>query len=170
MTAFGVETRDDMDRFIENYIVSGIAALTLAARTCKIVDGHYELLDYDDVWLDKDSIIAPDGMLHFADIDDLEWREYRDQTGVKKKFRRQLERNFFEFMFGLDALLSESYLMENKERTPGERRQDLAVRFEMALMMDPFAIPERSNDGLDIYVDAPGIIDEAERIRLIDLT
>ncbi len=168
LAAYGVETRDGMDSFIENYIASGTAALTLAARTCRVVDGHYEILDYDDVWLDKDSIIAPDGTIHFADIDDLEWREYRDQAGVKKKLRRQLERNFFEFMFGLDALLSEAYLMESRELTPAERRQDVVVRFEMALMMDAYAIPEREKDGLDILVDAPGMLDEPERIRLID--
>ena len=169
LAAFAVESLSDMDTFIENYIASGTAALTLAARTCRIVDEHYEILDYDDVWLDKDSIIAPDGTLHFADIDDLEWREYRDQAGVKKKLRRQLERNFFEFMFGLDALLSERYLLENNELTPDERRQDIAVRFEMALMMDRYAQPEKGENSLDILVDAPGVIDEPERIRLIDL-
>lgn len=168
LSAYGVETKEDMDRFIENYIVSGMAALTLGARTCRMVDGHYELLDYDDVWLDKDSIIAPDGTLHFADIDDLEWREYLDMASVKRKLRRQLERNFFEFMFGLDALLSETYLMENREYLPHERRQDIAARFEMALMMDSYARPERVKDGLDILVDAPGILNEPERIRLID--
>jgi hypothetical protein len=169
LTAFGIETPEDMDMFIENYIGSGSASLTLAARTCKVVDDHYEILDYDDVWLDKDSIIAPDGTLHFADIDDLEWREYRDQAGVRKKFRRQLERNFFEFMFGLDALLSERYLMEGKELTAEERRRDIAVRFEMALMTDQYAHPEIGGEGLDVFVNAPGIIDEPERIRLIDL-
>jgi hypothetical protein len=50
---YGVETRDERDRFIENYIASGVAALTLAARTAHEVDGHFEVLDYDDVCDDK---------------------------------------------------------------------------------------------------------------------
>jgi len=170
LSAYGVETTEDLDGFIENYIASGTAALTLAARTCRYVDDHYEILDYDDVWLDKDSIIARDGTLHFADIDDLEWREYRDQAGVKKKLRRQLERNFFEFMFGLDALLSEVYLSGNRECSAGERRMDVAARFELAVMTDPYAVPEPMDDGLDLLVGVPGVIDEPERIRLIDLS
>ncbi len=172
LSIYGVESKECLDRFIENYMASGLAATTLAARTAKIVNdahgGHFEALDYDDVWLDKDSIIAPDGTIHFADIDDLEWRVFNDEASMKKKFRRQLERNFFEFMFGLDALLSEAYLMQEREYSPSERRMDVAARFEMALMTDEYVKTENTNSGLDILVDAPGVIKEPERIRLID--
>lgn len=166
---YGVESVDQIDKFIENYIQSGIAALTLAARTCRITEAGYEVLDYDDVWLDKDSIIAPDGILHFADIDDLEWRQYQDQQGVKRKSRRQFERNFFEFMFGLDAMLSDAYLLGEMPMTPEKRRLDVAARIEMALMTDDFVSVDHHKDGLDIEIGVPGMIDEPEVVRMIDL-
>jgi len=172
LSIFGIESKEEIDKFIENYISSGIAALTLAARTTKFVTdekgGNYQVLDYDDVWLDKDSIIAPDGTIHFADIDDLEWRIYNTESEVRKKYRRQFERNFFEFMFGLDALISEAYLMQEREYSPFERRVDVATRFELALIEDKFVTTEKNAYGLDILVRSPNIINEPERIRLID--
>ena len=165
---YHVEQKDDADRFIEAYISSGVAALTLAARTARRNDSSIEVLDYDDVWLDKDSIIAPDGTLHFADIDDLEWRIYQDQVGVKKKIRREFERNFFEFMFGLDSIVSEAYLLEGRSYSPEERREDIGARFELALMLDNYTKTERHTNSLDIIVNAPGVLDEPEQIRLLD--
>ncbi len=169
LSIFGVDGKDSIDAFIDRYISSGLAALTLAARTAERSGEVFRLLDYDDVWLDKDSILAPDGTIHFADIEDLEWREYKDTDGVGRKVRRQFERNFFEFMFGLDVLVSESYLAGGQSPSPGQRRQDLAARFEAAVVGDRYLRTEPGRGGLDLLVSAPGALDAPEAIRLFDL-
>ncbi len=169
LSVFGVEGKDDIDAFIDRFISSGLAALTLAARTAEPAGDGFRLLDYDDVWLDKDSIIAPDGTIHFADIEDLEWREYRDAGAVRGKVRRQFERNFFEFMFGLDSLLTESFLAGGESPSPERRRREAAARFESAAVGDRYLRTEMAAGGLDLLVSAPGALDDAQRIRLIDL-
>ncbi|MEM3342007.1 MAG: hypothetical protein QW728_04880 [Thermoplasmata archaeon] len=181
---YGCDTLEKADAFIENFIRSGVACMTVGFRTLKPgvlktpsgdVAG-FELLDYDDVWLDKDSIVAADGTIHFADIDDLEWRFYPDEESVGKKIVRQFNRNFFEFMFGLDTLLTERYIMAGCELTAAERRRDVAARFEMALTGDNYVTschslehPDSTSSvsGLDLLIKSR-ILSKEVRIRLID--
>ena len=169
LAVFGVEGAEALDSFIDRFIRSGLAALTLAARTAEPSGGGFRLLDYDDVWLDKDSIIAADGTIHFADIEDLEWRQYDDAEGVRRKVRRQFERNFLEFMFGLDVLLSEAFLLGGTSHSPEQRRLELAARFSSAVVGDSFLGTEMGSDGLDLLVKCPSALDSPEAIRLLDL-
>jgi hypothetical protein len=170
LTSFGVEGSEQLDAFIEKFIASGIAALTLAARTVRASDGGFDLLDYDDVWLDKDSVIAPDGTIHFADIDDIEWRRYEDAAGVRKKMARQFERNFYEFMFGLDSLMSERDRMAGRAPSVAQRRAELGARYVMALGGDRFARAESRADGVDLFL-SPACKEVGEvTIRLVDFT
>jgi len=168
MKAFGVESPAQYDAFIERFISSGLGALTLAARTVRNSPKGFMLLDYDDVWLDKDSVIAPDGTLHFADIDDIEWREYETEESVRKKIVRQFNRNYYEFMFGLDSLLTERNRLAETSQSIAQRRTDLAARYEMALMGDPYAKADASKKGLDLVL-APLEASVGEvKIRLVD--
>ncbi len=169
LKAFGIESAEQLDCFMENFICSGVGALTLAARTLRKEDGGFMLLDYDDVWLDKDSVIAPDGKLHFADLDDLEWRSYGNEEAVREKIRRQFERNFYEFMFGLDCLLTERCRLAGAAQTVGRRRADLAARYEMALAGDARARTESSRSGLDLIVRPQEASVGETAIRLVDL-
>ncbi len=168
LSAFGVDDADQMDAFIERFIASGVGALTLAARTAKPCENGFELLDYDDVWLDKDSVIAPDGTIHFADIDDVEWRRFDDGAGARKKMARQFERNFYEFMFGLDSLMSERDRMAGRIPSVAQRRAELGARYEMALAADKFARTESSAAGVDLVLSPPcGEVGQVT-IRLVD--
>jgi hypothetical protein len=166
--AFGIETQEDYDSFINHFIASGIGTLTLGARTVKQTDTGFSLLDYDDVWLDKDSVIAPDGTIHFADIDDIEWMPYPDEAQTRKKIWKQFERNFFEFMFGLDALLSEKDRIFGMNPSIAQRRQDLASRYELALINDDFTKTEMSVEGIDLIIQPLNNVVEDVTIRLVN--
>ena len=166
--AFGIETEEKLDVFLNNFIASGLATLTLGIRTVRKYNGGYELMDYDDVWLDKDSVIAPNGLIHFADIDDLEWWRYPDKDSARFKLRKQFERNYFEFMFGLDNILSEIDRMFDRKPTVAVRRKELASKMEMAVMGDDFIKSEMSNSGLDLILKPLDAGLEDIPIRVVD--
>ncbi|MCK5397351.1 MAG: hypothetical protein KAJ33_03795, partial [Thermoplasmata archaeon] len=140
----------------------------LGIRTVRKYNGGYELMDYDDVWLDKDSVIAPNGLIHFADIDDLEWWRYPDKDSARFKLRKQFERNYFEFMFGLDNILSEIDRMFDRKPTVAVRRKELASKMEMAVMGDDFIKSEMSNSGLDLILKPLDAGLEDIPIRVVD--
>ncbi len=143
---FGATTPEALDDFIQNYLRSGLAALTLVPRTLK----GGRALDYQDVWLDKDSVIAPDGTLFFADIEGLAWVRLPDPDSVAALARRQYERNFYEFMYGLDRLLAERDRRTGRTPERAARRVELAGRLELSLEGDRFARVERSGGSVDI--------------------
>ena len=38
------------------------------------INGRYTGLDFNDVWLDKDAVISPDGTVYFVDLEGIEER------------------------------------------------------------------------------------------------
>jgi hypothetical protein len=71
---FGIDENDKALQFLKNFIKSGIAFLTLFTRSIKSnQDGTFSGLDFYDVWLDKDAVLAPDGTIYFVDLEGLEW-------------------------------------------------------------------------------------------------
>ena len=71
---FGMDSNDKAVDFLKNFVKSGIAYLTLFTRTMKRnEDGTFSGLDFYDVWLDKDAVLAPDGTIYFVDLEGLEW-------------------------------------------------------------------------------------------------
>lgn len=146
---FEISSVEDLDRFIDNYVMSGIAALTLISRTIRrMKDVGHTALDFSDVWLDKDSVIAPDGTIFFADIEGLEWVPLRDDGEAVFRIKRQFNRNFYEFMYGLDCLLKERDKMAGTTTSMTGIRQGLAARLELALEHDSYADIERSRTSL----------------------
>jgi hypothetical protein len=169
LRAFGVFDVEEMDGFIDNYIRSGLAALTLIMRTVRPCPtwGH-RALDYDDVWLDKDSVMAPDGSIYFADIEGLDWIPVGDEEMALKRIVRQFNRNYYELMFGLDCLLQERERITERPLGQDGRRLDLATRMELALMGDAFIQVERSATRLDLVLKATeGPVREAT-IKMLD--
>ena len=169
LEAFGIEGEEGLDAFIERYLASGMAALTLAARTVEEVEGRgVAALDYADVWLDKDSVLAPDGTLFFADIEGLEWVVLRDDEEVLARMRRQFERNAYEYLYGADRLLRERERMAGAARGREERRRDLGARLQLALERDPYVAVEEGRAHLDLALlphegHAPEL-----RLRMLD--
>ncbi len=167
LRAFEITTVEELDMFIDNYISSGIAALTLYARTLRHCKHGFEGLDYVDVWLDKDSVIARDGTIHFADIEGLDWLVAGCDLSLEKRIRRQFDRNFYEFMYGLDALMRERISFTNTSLNAEDLRSALAIRFEIALGNDSFVKCEHSAKSMDIVIK-PRIGAESVPVRMLD--
>src|SRR5579864_8414457 len=71
---FRIDTNDKALVFLKNFVKSGIAYLTLFVRSLRNnPDGTFTGLDFYDVWLDKDAVLAPDGTIYFVDLEGLEW-------------------------------------------------------------------------------------------------
>lgn len=162
LRALGAE---DLDAFAERYLASGIAALTLWARTARERDGVVEGLDFDDAWLDKDSVLGADGTIFLVDLEQLEWTPVTHRMSAEQRIRRQIDRNYYELMFGLDAILDVRDRRLERESDPRARRESVAARLSLALAGDPLVEVDDRGDAVDLviaYNDAP------VRVRFLD--
>src|SRR2546428_13807862 len=67
---FGIDEKDKTLRFLENFVKSGIAFLTLFARSLDSnEEGTFSGLDFSYVWVDKDTVLAPDVTIYFLDFE-----------------------------------------------------------------------------------------------------
>ncbi len=165
---FGIEGGAALDGFIDAYIASGVGALTVFARTARPHPAGVEGLDYENVWLDKDCLVAPDGTLHFADLEGLDWVLAGPGRSLGERVRDQFNGNYYEFMYGLDALAREADRLAGRSPSPPERRAALVPRFEIALANDPVVRTEANGARLDLVV-RPLAGGEEVPVRAIDL-
>jgi len=101
---FGINENDKAMKFLKNFVKSGIAFLTLFTRTLKNnEDGTFSGLDFYDVWLDKDAVLAPDGTIYFVDLEGLEWITVAEKN-VPEKICDQIYRSLYEFMFAYEQI------------------------------------------------------------------
>ncbi len=155
LALFGIASFEDAERFLANLARSSLAALTLYARTLRHDDvrGAYAGLGYHDVWLDKDAVIAPDGTLHFADLEGIEETPAPDASAVREEIGRQFHRNVYEATYALEALAWEVDRRWRAFRSPAERRRWILDVLERACVADPFLAVERRKDGLVLSVE-----------------
>jgi hypothetical protein len=81
-------------------------------------DGTYSGLDFYDVWLDKDAVLAPDGTVYFVDLEGLEWIRVPENK-IHEKIDDQIYRSLYEFMFAYEQIERErsrrfGYFVERK--------------------------------------------------------
>ncbi len=101
---FGIDDNDKALEFLKNFVKSGIAFLTLFTRSIKSnEDGSFSGLDFYDVWLDKDAVIAPDGTIYFVDLEGLEWITLRKEK-VREKIDDQIYRSLYEFIYAYEQI------------------------------------------------------------------
>lgn len=150
LETLGVRDVAALDAFLDRYLASALALITIGARSARIAGLGFELLDYDDAWLDKDTFVAPDGTLAFADLEALIHVEVRDDAALAQRVRRQLERNAYEVLYGADALLRVEERWRDRPRDQASRRRVLAERCALALVGDPVAAIEARADGWDL--------------------
>ncbi len=104
---FGIDSDDKALSFLKNFLRSGIAFLTLFARTLKHnQDGTYSGLDLYDVWLDKDAVLAPDGTIYFVDLEGLEWITIAEEK-IAEKIDDQIYRSLYELMYAYEQIQRE---------------------------------------------------------------
>ena len=146
---FRVDSNDGALRFLRNFVRSGVAALTLFTRSiAKNDDGAFTGLDFSDVWLDKDAVLAPDGTIYFVDLEGLETITVK-QDKVQEKIEDQIYRSLYEFI----------YAYEQIERERAARFGDMADRktqFEYflrdALKDDETVSLSRESDCLQLVI------------------
>lgn len=152
---FGLDSPERAEAFLRNLAATSLAALTLYARTLRPDPrtGGYLGLAYHDVWLDKDAVIAPDGRLHFADLEGIEDAPAATPRAVQEAIGFQFHRNLYEATFALEAVSSEVQRRWRPFPDEGERRAWVLGLVEAACGPDPYLRPERIGDGLRIHVE-----------------
>ena len=101
---FGIDTNDKALDFLKNLVKSGIAFLTLFTRSIKSnEDGTFSGLDFYDVWLDKDAVLAPDGTIYFVDLEGLEWITVGKER-IREKIDDQIYRSLYEVMYAYEQI------------------------------------------------------------------
>lgn len=146
---FRIESNDGAYLFECNFIRSCIALLTLFPRTMSIrEDGRYAGLDFNDVWLDKDAVISPDGTVYFVDLEGIEER-ILDREKVVDKIEEQLHRSLYEFMFAYEQIER-----ERAARFGGgnDRKIQFGALVAEALRSDPFIEVSESRKSLILNI------------------
>ncbi len=166
LVGLGVEDVAALDAFADRYLATGVAALTLWARTAREGPDGLEGLDYEDVWLDKDSLLAPDGSLFLVDLESIEWTPVTSRRDAEARIRRQVDRNHYDLFYGLDAILGVRDRWLDRAPDRAARRESVAARIALALAGDPVVGVEDVGDGVDLCVGSPGV--EPVRVRIID--
>jgi hypothetical protein len=116
---FEIDDNEKAMEFLQNFVKSGIGFLTLFIRSMRSnEDGTYGGLDFYDVWLDKDAVLAPDGTIYFVDLEGLEWINVLEKK-VHEKIDDQIYRSLYEFMYAYEQIERErarrfGHLLERK--------------------------------------------------------
>ena len=146
---FGIDTDDKALRFLENFVKSGIAYLSLFVRTItKNRDGTYSGLDFYDVWLDKDAVLAPDGTIYFVDLEGLEWITI-PKNRVQEKVNDQIYRSLYEFMYAYEQIERER--SKRFGNTP-DRKIQFEYLLKQAVVEDEAVRLRRQGESLELLV------------------
>jgi hypothetical protein len=146
---FGVDNNDKAKEFEINFLRSGMAVLTLLARSIKNNEnGTYSGLDFYDVWLDKDAVLAPDGTIYWADLEGLEWITLWEKD-IEEKMEYQIYRSMYELMYAYEQIEIE------RVRRFGEfidRKNQFEYLLRAALKGDEVIKLERDGSSLNIII------------------
>lgn len=153
---FKIDNNDLAMSFLANFVKSGVAILTLFVRSMKDNgNGTYSGLDYYDVWLDKDAVLAPDGTIFWADLEGLQeitigGKDRADlEFNVEENMEHQIYRSLYEFMYAYEQI-------ERERVKRFGHATDRKVQFEYllreALREDDVVELKRSGDSLDLII------------------
>jgi len=153
---FEIDSLEKAENFELNFIKSGIALLTLYTRSAIIVGDKVKGIYYQDVWLDKDCVVAPDGTIHFADIEGFIWKEVPldEYTDIQKKEWQKL---VYEFLYALVQIDSYRHSLEKRHVTWPRQREELTLVIYEALNKDFFTYVENVNGNLTINIKSKGL-------------
>ena len=153
---FGITDTKKLEEFELNFIKSGIALLSLYLRSASIENGEVTGIIYQDVWLDKDCVVAPDGTIHFADIEGLIWKKVplSKFTEIQKKEWQKL---VFEFLYALFQIDLYRHKIDGIQPSWSKQREELALLIQLALDNDVFAYAKNQNSNLYIILEEPSL-------------
>jgi hypothetical protein len=148
---FGIDHAARGIAFETNFVRSGLAMMSLFARTMAPSAGGYTGLDFQDVWLDKDAVLAPSGAAFFVDLEGIADVEVAAE-GVREKFEDQVYRSLYEFMFAYEQIEAER---ARRFGGLGGRTEHFAAVVEAALAGDRYARVRGEGRGLVLHVSSP---------------
>jgi hypothetical protein len=146
---FGIDDNDKAIAFETNFLRSGIAILTLLARSIKNNEnGTYSGLDFYDVWLDKDAVLAPNGVIYWADLEGLEWITLWEKD-IEEKMEYQIYRSMYELMYAYEQIE-----IERMRRFGNiiDRKNQFEYLLKAALKGDEVITIERDGSSLNIII------------------
>jgi hypothetical protein len=153
---FHIESNDKAMDFLKNFVKSGIAILTLFVRSMRSDEGRaFTGLDYYDVWLDKDAVLAPDGTIFWADLEGLQevtigGKDMAEmEFNIEEKMEHQIYRSLYEFMYAYEQI--------ERERTrrfghSSDRKTQFEYLLRDALKEDEVVDLHRSPDSLELVI------------------
>ena len=155
---FGIDSPGKAHAFELNFVRSGLAVLTLFARTLGPAADptRFSGLDFQDVWLDKDAVIAPDGTIFFVDLEGIDTVSV-DRSGVREKIEDQIFRSLYEFMFAYEQIEQER---ARRFGPSGSRKRTFEALVVDAVRDDPFLRVRHDPSGLLLRV-LPGRDEES---------
>jgi len=152
---FEIDTDEKAIEFEKNFLKSGVAILTLFVRSMKDDgDGTFSGLDYYDVYLDKDALLAPDGTIFWADLEGLELFNFRKKD-LEEKMEYQIHRSRYEFLYAYEQIEIER---TKRFGTRADRKVHFAYLLKEALKDD--YIIELSQDGTSLNLDIGNVLGE----------
>lgn len=147
---FSIDSDAKAMRFEINFLRSTVAMLTLFPRTLTIdkSTGACSGLDFNDVWLDKDAVLAPDGAAYFVDLEGIEETRV-EKSAVKEKIEDQIYRSLYELTFAYEQIEQERWTRFGGSTARKARFRSL---LEEALRDDPFVRLRTSGQGIDMII------------------
>lgn len=153
---FRIDDNDKAMDFLKNFVKSGIATLTLFVRSMSDNgNGTYSGLDFYDVWLDKDAVLAPDGTIFWADLEGLQaitigGKDRADlEFNIEENMEHQIYRSLYEFMYAYEQI-------ERERVKRFGHMTDRKIQFEYllvdALKDDEVVDIHRSADSLELVI------------------
>ncbi len=153
---FRIDSNDKAMSFLNNFVKSGIAILTLFVRSMSDNgNGTYSGLDFYDVWLDKDAVLAPDGTIFWADLEGLQGvtiggRDRADlEFNVEENMEHQIYRSLYEFMYAYEQIERERV---KRFGYVADRKLQFESLLKEALKDDEVIDLHRGDDSLDLVI------------------
>jgi hypothetical protein len=154
---FHIDSNDKAMDFLLNFVKSGIAILTLFVRSMSYNEenGTYSGLDFYDVWLDKDALLAPDGTIFWADLEGLQSitiggrNRAEFEFNIEENMEHQIYRSLYEFMYAYEQI-------ERERVKRFGHASDRKIQFEYllkdALKDDEVVELDRGRDSLELVI------------------
>ena len=147
---FGLTTNDQAVRFETNFVRSSVAMLTLFARTLTLDPRgrKYSGLDFHDVWLDKDAVVAPNGSAYFVDLEGIAPVSVEKEE-VREKIEDQIYRSLYEMMFAYEQIEGER---SRRFGTDGSRKHHFDGILREALLDDPIVAVQSAGPNTELLI------------------
>ncbi len=145
---FGIDSDARAIAFEITFLRTALPMLSLFARTLETgpKPDQYRGLDFHDVWLDKDAVLAPDGSVYFVDLEGIEPVTV-DRAQVQERIEDQIYRTLYELVFAYEQIEGER---SRRFGARGTRKRHFEGILREAVQEDPLLRLEDRGDRLDL--------------------